>query len=144
MNKNVTVVKLQISRKKYQLIEAKNQEEVNLVEELNRDFYRFEKSEQRLRSRAISHDRLMAEYEYELPSSDINPLEKLLIEDRNKALYEAINSLGEMEKRIFILRANDELAFSAIASIVNLSKTAVIKKYNAAKEKLQNLLAEYK
>lgn len=144
MSKNVTVVKLQISRKKYQLIETKNEEEVNLVEELNRDFYRFEKSEQRLRSRTISNDRLMVDYEYELPSSDINPLEKLLIEDRNKALYNAINSLSEMEKRIFILRANDELAFSAIASIVNLSKTAVIKKYNAAKEKLQNLLAEYK
>ena len=144
MNNNIKVVKLQISRKQYQLIEAKNEEEVNLVEDLNRDFYRFQKSEQRLKSRSISHDRLFDDYEYELPSSDINPIEKLLIEDRNKSIYNAINSLSEIEKKIFILRANDELAFSAIASIVNLSKTAVIKKYNGAKAKLQIILAEYK
>ena len=59
MNHNVKVVKLQISRKQYQLIEAKNEEEVNLVADLNRDFYRFQKSEQRLKSRSISHDRLI-------------------------------------------------------------------------------------
>lgn len=144
MNNNVKVVKLQISRKQYQLIETKNEEEFSLVADLNRDFYRFQKSEQRIKSRSISHDRLFADYQYELASSDINPMEKLLIEDRNKAIYNAINSLNEIEKKIFMLRANDELAFSAIASIVNLSKTAVIKKYNAAKEKLQNLLTEYK
>ena len=144
MTNNVKVVKLQISRRKYQLIEAKNEEEVKLVEEMNRDFYRFQKSEQRLKSRSISHDRLIDYYEYELPSSDINPMEKLFIEDRNKAIHNAINSLSEIEKKIFILRGNDDLSFSAIASIVNLSKTAVIKKYNGAKEKLQTILAEYK
>lgn len=144
MNKNVTVVKLQITRRKYQLIEAKTKEEVNLIEELNRDFYRFEKSEQRLKSRSISHDRLIEDYEYELPSNDLNPMEKLLIEDRKKAIYSAIDTLGEIEKKIFILHTIDELSFNAIASIVNLSKTAVIKKYNIAKDKLQLLLAEYK
>ena len=144
MNKNVKVVKLQISRRKYQLIEAQTEEEVNLIEELNRDFYRFEKSEQRLKSRSISHDRLIEDYEYELASNDLNPMEKLLIEDRKKAIYSALDTLGEIEKKIFILHTIDELSFSAIASIVNLSKTAVIKKYNVAKDKLQLLLAEYK
>ena len=102
MNNNVKVVKLQISRRKYQLIEAKNEDEVKLVDELNRDFYRFEKSEQRLRNRSVSPDRLIAEYNYELPSFENSPLEKILIEDRDKALYKALESLDKVSKNILL------------------------------------------
>lgn len=137
-------IKLQISRKKYQTIEVYDDEEVKLVEELNRDFYRFEKSEQRSRARTISCDKLYDEYNYELPSIENDPFEKCLMEDKKEALYKAIDSLNEIEKRVFLLHVQEGLSFNKIASRVCLSKTGVIKKYNQVILKLQNLLKEYK
>ena len=143
MNHNIKVVKLQISRKKYQLIEAKNKEEVNLVEELNRDFYRFEKSEQRLSSRSISHDRLIDDYKYELPSNDANPMGKLLIEDRKKALYKAFDFLDKVSKNILLLYLIDNLTFEQISIKFNIPESTVRYKYKQAIKKMQVLLKDY-
>ena len=143
MNKDLKIVKLQVSRKNYELIEVKDDNELKLIEDLNRDFYRFEKSQERLRKKTMSCDKLLTDYKYEIPSSEYDPFEKLVIINRNKALYDAINSLGEIEKKIFILRTRDELSFNSIANSINLSKTAVIKKYNTIILKLHDLLKDY-
>ncbi len=143
MKKDTKIVKLQVSRKNYEFIEVKDDNELKLIEELNRDFYRFEKSQERLRRKSVSCDNLLEDYKYEIPSIENDPFEKVVIVKRNKALYDAINSLEEIEKKIFILRASDEMSFNSIANSVNLSKTAVIKKYNAIILKLHYLLKDY-
>lgn len=143
MINNAKVVKLQISRKKYQLVKVMNEEEGKLVDELNRDFYRFEKSEQRLRSRSVSHDRLIVEYNYELPSSENSPLEKMLIEDRNRALYQALDSLDKVSKNILLFYTIDNLTFDQISMKIQIPESTVRYKYKVAIKKMQELLKDY-
>ena len=144
MKNNLKVVNLQISRNKFQTIDVQTEEEFKLIEELNRDFYKFEKSEQRLHVRSISQEKLFEDYNFEIPSPDNDPMEILLIQDRNKALCVAIESLSEVLKNIFMLHTLENLTFEQISIKLQMPESTVRYKYKAAIKEMQELLKDYR
>ena len=131
--------KLQITKNKFQIIETTNQKEENLIKELNKDFYRFEKKLQREKGKKVSIDK----YNYEFLLDTKDPLEELLTIDKREKIRKAIDELDELDKYIFLLKVERKLSFDKISKIVKLSKTAVIKRYASSILKLRELLSEY-
>lgn len=136
-------------KKKYQLtrnscieIEVDSQYDEQVVDDLNREFERFEKSEQRYQKRIVLKD------ENELANNEISILEKLIIEEEklefNKKLYAAINSLTDKQKDVIYLYFFEKKTLREIAKIRNVNYSVIQKQYANAIIKIQIKLNIYK
>ncbi len=76
-------------------------------------------------------------------SSDSNPEQYILNNERADILNQAINSLPDMQKAVFILNKKENLTSAEISQIYGLSVKAVESLISRAKKNLQKLLINY-
>lgn len=115
-----------ITKQKYEIIEVNTPEEEKIIEELNRDFERTEKANQRFRTRFLSLDELYETQGFELAddlqSDDEDKEEK---ERFNQKLHTAIASLTPRQKEIIMLHYFQDKSQVEIAEILHIDKSTV-------------------
>ncbi len=77
-------------------------------------------------------------------SKSVNPDKKAEHSELNAAIKEAVDSLPEKQRAIFMLRQYEELSHGEIAEIVGRSVGAVKSNYFQAVKKLQQSLAKFR
>lgn len=76
-------------------------------------------------------------------SSDSDPEQNTLNNERAEILNKAINALPDMQKAVFILNKKEELSSAEISKIYGVSVKAVESLISRAKKNLQKLLVNY-
>ncbi len=134
--------------KKYTYVECETTEEVELVEELNKDMEAFVKSEQRLRERTVSINHVSnkngEEVTLELPdNSSDDALTSLIKRERLKAIYDALEQVTPRQKEIFLMVLVEDMSYSEIGRKLSISKMTVCESYNSCVEKIKEICKNF-
>lgn len=134
--------------KKYTYVECETTEEVELVEELNKDMEAFVKSEQRLRERTVSINHVSnkngEEVTLELPdNSSDDVLTSLIKRERLKAIYDALEQVTPRQKEIFLMVLVEDMSYSEIGRKLSISKMTVCESYNSCVEKIKEICKNF-
>ena len=81
---------------------------------------------------------------FNIRSDDKNPEEKLLSQEKEKAVQDAIDSLPKQQRTAFTLKRYEDLSQLEISKIMNLSEGAVEQLLQRAKVNLTNKLKKIK
>lgn len=115
-----------ITRHEFEIIEVTTPEEEKLIEELNKEFERVEKAEQRYRARFLSLDELYETQGFEpadsSPSDDEDEEEK---ERFHAKLHAAINTLSERQKQIIVMHYFQDKSQVEIANELHITESTV-------------------
>lgn len=134
--------------KKYTYVECETIEEVETVEELNKDMEAFVKSEQRLRERTVSINHVAnkngEEVTLELPdNSSDDALTSLIKRERLKAIYDALEQVTPRQKEIFLMVLVEDMSYSEIGRKLSISKMTVCESYNSCVEKIKEICKNF-
>ena len=134
--------------KKYTYVECETTEEVELVEELNKDMEAFVKSEQRLRERTVSINHVSnkngEEVTLELPdNSSDDALTSLIKRERLKAIYDALEQVTPRQKEIFLMVLVEDMSYSEIGRKLSISKMTVCESYNSCVDKIKEICKNF-
>lgn len=127
-----------ITKQKYEIIEVNTPEEEKIIEELNRDFERIEKANQRYRARCLSLDELYETQGFEL-ADDLQSGDENEEEVFNQKLHTAIASLTPRQKEIIMLHYFQDKSQVEIAEILHIDKSTV----SITLERAHNNLRKY-
>lgn len=127
-----------ITKQKYEIIEVNTPEEENIIEELNRDFERTEKANQRYRARCLSLDELYETQGFEI-ADDTQFDDEEEKELFNQKLHTAIVSLTPRQKEIIMLHYFQDKSQVEIAEILHIDKSTV----SITLERAHNNLRKY-
>lgn len=115
-----------ITRHEFEIIEVTTPEEEKLIEELNKEFERVEKAEQRYRARFLSLDELYETQGFEpadsSPSDDEDEEEK---ERFHAKLHAAINTLSKRQKQIIVMHYFQDKSQVEIAKELHITESTV-------------------
>lgn len=134
--------------KKYTYVECETTEEVELVEELNKDMEAFVKSEQRLRERTVSINHVSnkngEEVTLELPDNGSDDaLTSLIKRERLKAIYDALEQVTPRQKEIFLMVLVEDMSYSEIGRKLSISKMTVCESYNSCLDKIKEICKNF-
>ncbi len=96
------------------------------------NYIKREKRSQSLDDMDISDERVVDQKE--------SPLDDLVLKENNKRLAEAIKSLPENFRAVFVLRMYEKMSYAEIAKALNISPGTVDSRLYRAREKLMELL----
>lgn len=147
-------INYELGNRKFTTIEIE-EEHKDLVKELNKDIKSFDETSRLRRNKSTSLNKLQEEYDFEYQSDELDPFEELCNQEnlKEKETYSsnlkedinnALDNLSEKQKYIFIEHIYKDRKISDIAKELNISRQAVLKTYNTAKEKLKENLIKYK
>ena len=135
-------VKYKITERQWIMIDIHTEQEEELVIELNRDINRNARKEKRQRSRNVSVDELLEDYEYELPSGDESFLDVLIREEKERIIREAVNSLPKRQKFVIVEHFWNNKSLREISRETGLHLSSIAESYHSAMAKLGVLLKE--
>lgn len=135
-------MKYQLDERKFIYVEVKTEEEIVLVTELNRDMEMIKFRERQYRKRNISLDQLFHDYELELMSDEPSVLDKMIEEEKNELIREAVYKLPTVQKIVIYEHFWNEKSLRQIARDRNVSITTVRESYHSAMAKLAVLLKD--
>lgn len=147
-------INYELGNRKFTTIEIE-EEHQDLVKELNKDIKAFDETSRLRRNKSISLNQLQEEYDFEYQTDELDPFEELCNQENLKLketyssnlkddINNALDNLSEKQKYIFIEHIYKDRKISDIAKELNISRQAVLKTYNTAKEKLKENLIKYK
>lgn len=128
-----------ITKQKYEIIEVNTPEEEKIIEDLNRDFERTEKANQRYRARCLSLDELYETQGFELADDSQFDEDEEEKERLNQKLHTAIASLTPRQKEIIMLHYFQDKSQVEIAEILHIDKSTV----SITLERAHNNLRKY-
>ena len=135
-------MKYQLDERKFIYVEVNSDEEIVLVKELNRDMEMIKFRERQYRKRNISLDQLFHDYELELMSDEPSVLEKMIEEEKNVMIREAVSCLPKVQKLVIYEYFWKEKSLRQIARERNVSITTIRESYHSAMAKLAVALKE--
>lgn len=115
-----------ITRHEFEIIEVTTPEEEKLIEELNKEFERVEKAEQRYRARFLSLDELYETQGFE--PADSSPPDDEDEEEQERfhvKLHAAINTLSERQKQIIVMHYFQDKSQVEIAKELHITESTV-------------------
>lgn len=74
----------------------------------------------------------------DLSSKEISPEQSVEYKETKERVEKFINSLGDIDRQIIILRYTEELTFLDIGEILNMSESAVKRRYYKARDKFKS------
>lgn len=78
----------------------------------------------------------------ELVSNEISPEQRMEFKETKEIIQGFINNLNDIDKQIVILRYSEELTFLDIAEILNMSESAVKRRYYKARDKFKTFFMD--
>lgn len=115
-----------ITRHEFEIIEVTTPEEEKLIEELNKEFERVEKAEQRYRARFLSLDELYETQGFEPADSSLSDDEDEEEKERFLAkLHAAINTLSKRQKQIIVMHYFQDKSQVEIAKELHITESTV-------------------
>lgn len=78
---------------------------------------------------------------YDIPDTKDSPEKSAEIRELKESLNDALQTLSDEHRAIFILRAMNELSYTEIADILDLEEGTVKSRLSRARDKLRNILA---
>ncbi|MBR3806317.1 MAG: hypothetical protein IKJ13_05735 [Clostridia bacterium] len=130
-----------ITRYKMITVEVETIEEEKIVEELNRDTDRFEKSEETFQNRVVSLDKLFEESGFEPVYDEATPeeiyIQKELQKGRRKRILRAMDKLTEKQKTVIYKTYWEDKTLREIADELGVAHITVYKILEAAKKKIK-------
>lgn len=115
-----------ITRHEFEIIEVTTPEEEKLIEELNKEFERVEKAEQRYRARFLSLDELYETQGFE--PADSSPSDNEDEEEQERfhvKLHAAINTLSKRQKQIIVMHYFQDKSQVEIAKELHITESTV-------------------
>lgn len=134
------IVNYQIWKNQYIKVEVETNEEIVLVNELNKEMDKIIYKDDVYHSKTISADYLFDEYEYEVASTDKPILDVLIEEERNLIIRDAIKKLTKIQQHIIIEHFWNEKSLRQIAREKKQDIKSVRKSYHLAMKKLSSIL----
>ncbi len=122
-------------RKKIE-VEVCTIEQEDLVIWLNKETGREARKNKRHRKRNISIDELFDVYDYEFASDEESALDRLVKDETNRLIHEAINKLPEKQRIVIIEVFWNEKSLRQIARERNVNESTVRQAYHSAMAKL--------
>jgi RNA polymerase sigma-70 factor (ECF subfamily) len=79
---------------------------------------------------------------HDIASNEVSPEQNAEFKETKKLVEDFISTLNDMDKQIIILRyANDDMTFSDIAEVLDMSESAVKRRYYKARERFKEYRA---
>ena len=132
---------LQIGYKKWIVLDV-TEEEIVFVKESNRDYENARGRERTYKKKVLSSDLMYEEEGYEVIDESLNPLERLILEERNNYIWDAVLSLPKIQKVVIVEFFWNDKSLRQISRERNVSITTVRESYHSAMAKLAVLLED--
>lgn len=130
-----------ITKQKYEIIEVNTPEEEKIIEELNRDFERTEKANQRYRARCLSLDELYETQGFELADDSQSDDEDDVAQEKFfENLHKAIDTLTEKQKLVIYKTFWENKSLREIGADMDVNFKTVYEILEAAKKKIKKFL----
>ena len=127
--------------RKYLVIEVETEEEIVFVKESNRETENEKGRERTYQGKVLSSDMLFDKYEFEFASEDLNPLERLILDERNQMIHEAIKRLTKIQQHIIYEHFWNDKSLRQISRETNKEIKTIRESYHSAMKKLANYLS---
>ena len=114
-----------ITRHEFEIIEVTTPEEEKLIEELNKEFERVEKAEQRYRARFLSLDELYETQGFEPADSSPSADDEKEKQPYHPTLHAAINTLSKRQKQIIVMHYFQDKSQVEIAKELHITESTV-------------------
>ena len=128
--------------KMYLTIEVETEEEIVFVEESNRETENEKGRERTYQSKLISSDWLFEQFEFEFPSEELSPLDRLIVEERNNYINCAIKKLTPKQQKIIKGVFWEDKSLREISREMKQHVSTIAEAYHSALAKLGALLKD--
>ena len=132
---------LQIGYKKWVVLDV-TEEEVVFVKESNRDYENARGRERTYKKKVLSSDLMYKEEGYEVIDESLNPLELLILEERNNYIWSAIKKLPPKQQKVIFEHFWNDKSLREISRELNVHISTVAEAYHTAMAKLGVLLKD--
>ena len=132
---------LQVGYKTWIVLDIPEEEYV-FVKEANRDYENARGRERTYKKKVLSSDLLYENEGFEVMDESLNPLERLILEERNNYIMSAINKLTKIQKQVILDFFWKDKSLRQISRDRNVSITTVRESYHSALARLSVLLKD--
>lgn len=133
-----------IAKQKYEIIEENTPEEEKIIEELNRDFERIEKANQRYRARCLSLDELYETQGFEIADDlQFDDEDDVFQEQFFENLHKAIDTLTEKQKLVIYKTFWENKSLREIGQELGVNNKTVHEILEAAKKKIKKFFKNF-